>query len=286
MIMRIIRKHRRRLWLPLIVWAAACPSYGQKVLSVEDRMLKDSIGENATRNGKQVGFLTVIRRMTKNTKDNVEATQRLQHDYQDFLKQTGSTASLIMSDAEAEQQAVGQTVGTSTYLSAYSFAADLSKVYQEPNEPMEKSQLLYERLIPYDELLTFTELSSFDAYQRARQLNVTALEEMSQRRKLQLAKTYQQFAQQKIAKAAELRTLLASDQQLPSRSPWMTEAERRLETLRRMQDYLLGSQQLKTKADALTQQTGHSSFQKKQALDAFRKAQERQVLAGTLLFQD
>ena len=243
-------------------------------------MLKDSIGENATRNGKQVGFLTVIRRMTKNTKDNVEATQRLQHDYQDFLKQAGSTAALIMSDAEAEQQAVGQTGGISAYLSAYSFAADLSKVYQEPNESMEKSQLLYERLIPYDELLTFTELSSFDAYQRARQLNVTVLEEMSQRRKLQLAKTYQQFAQQKIAKAAELRTLLASDQRFS-----MTEAER-LETLRRMQDYLLGSQQLKTKADALTQQTGHSSFQKKQALDAFRKAQERQVLAGTLLFQD
>ena len=277
---KIITRSKRRLLLPLIVWAATCPSYGQKMTPVEDRMLKDSIGENATRNGKQAGFLTVIRRMTKNTKDDVEATHRLQYDYQDFLKQTGSTASLIVSDAEVEQKAVGQTVGTSDYLSAYSFAANLDEVYREQRVPMEKSQALYERLIPYDEMLVFTELSSFETYQQARQRNVTALEEMSERRKLQLAKTYQQFAQQKIAKADELRTLLVSAQQFS-----MTEAER-LEILGRMQDYLLSSQQLKTKGDALVQQIGRPSFQKKQALDAFRKAQEREVLADTPLFQD
>ena len=93
--------------------------------------------------------------------------------------------------------------------------------------------MLYEQLIPYDETLVFTELSSFTSYRQARQGNVTAIEEMSQRRKLQLAKTYQQFAQQKITKAAELRVLLTSDERFS-----MTEAER-LEILHRMQDYLL-----------------------------------------------
>ena len=280
MIKKVMTGNRIRLSLLLIGWALVYPSYGQKTIPVEDRMLKDSIGENATRNAKQAGFLTLIRRMTKNTKDNVEATQQLQYKYQDFLKQTGSTASLTMLDAEAEQQAVGQTVSTSAYLNAYSFAANLNVVYQEPSEPMDKSQLLYERLISHDEMLVFTELPSFEAYQRARQLNVTALEEMSERRKLQLAKTYQQFAQQKIAKANELRLLLTSDQGFS-----MTEAER-LKTLRRMQDYLLSSQQLKAKADELMRQTSQPSFQKKQALDAFRKAQERETLAGTPLFQD
>ena len=266
-------------WL-LGICLIAAHSHAQQVVPVVDKMLRDSIGENATRNLKQAGYLTVIQRMTKNTREDVEATQQLQYEYQDFLKQTGSTASLIMSDASTEQQAVGHAVRASEYLNAYSFADNLHEVYREPSEPMDKSQWLHARLIPYDEGVTFTEFSSFSAYQRSRQRNVTALEEMSTRRKLQLAKTYQQFAQQKITKAAELQTLLTSDQRFS-----MTESER-LETLQRMHDYLLSSQLLKTKADKLIQQTSRPSFQKKQALDAFRKRQEREVLAGTPLFQD
>ena len=268
-------------WLLLFSVVTLCySSHAQEVIPVEDKMLRDSIGENATRNSKQAGHLTFIRRMTKNTRDDVAATQRLQFGYRNFLKQTGSIASLKVSNAESEQQTLGIAMGTANQLDAYSFAANLDQVYQAQRVPMEKSQALYEQLIPYDQTLVFTELSSFEAYRQARQGNVTALEEMSQRRKLQLAKTYQQFADQKVAKAAELRALLTSDERFS-----MTEAER-LETLRRMQDYLLSSQQLKTKADALVRQTARPSFQKKQALESFRKAQERQVLAGTPLFQD
>jgi hypothetical protein len=243
-------------------------------------MLRDSIEENAMRNREQAGKLTLIRRMTKNTKKDVAATQRLQYNYRNFLKQTGSTASLKVSGAQAEQQAVVQTAGTSTQLDAYSFAASLSQVYQAQQVPMEKSQAFYDQLVPYDETLVFTDLSSFSAHRQAQRRNVTALEEMSQRRKLQLAATYRQFAEQRIAKADELRRLLASDQRFS-----MTEAER-LETLHRMQDYLLSSQQLKTKADELMRQTSQPPFQKRQALESFRKAQERQVLAGTPLFED
>ena len=278
--MTMMRINSRRLLLLFSAIAFSSTGQAQQVIPVVDKMLRDSIGENATRNGKQAGHLTFIRRMTKNTRDEVSATQRLQYDYRAFLKQTGSTTSLEVSNAQTEQQAVGLAIGTSNQLDAYSFAANLNQVYQAQQVPMEKSQVLYEQLIPYDETLVFTDLSSFEDYRQARQGNVTVIEEMSQRRKLQLAKTYQQFAQQKITKAAELRMLLTSDQQFS-----MTEAER-LETLRKMQDYLLSSQQLKTKADALMQKTTRPSFQKKQALDAFRKAQERQGLAETPLFQD
>ena len=276
----MMRINSRRLLLLLSAIAFSSTGQAQQVIPVVDKMLRDSIGENATRNGKQAGHLTFIRRMTKNTRDDVAATQRLQYDYRAFLKQTGSTASLKVSKAQTEQQAVGLAVSTSDQLDAYSFASNLNQAYQAQQLPMEKSQAMYEQLIPYDEMLVFTELSSFEVYRQAWQGNVTAIEEMSQRRKLQLAKTYQQFAEQKVTKAAELRMLLTSDERFS-----MTEAER-LETLRRMQDYLLSSQQLKTKADALMQKTTRPSFQKKQALDAFRKAQERQVLAGTPLFQD
>ena len=266
-------------WLLLFGVVTLCySSHAQQVIPVEDKMLRDSIGENATRNGKQAGHLTFVRRMTKNTRDDVAATQRLQFGYRNFLKQTGSTASLKVSNAESEQQAVGLAKSISNQLGAYSFAANLDRLYQEERLPMEKSQTLYEQLIPFDEMLVFTELSAFEDYRQARQGNVTALEEMSQRRKLQLAKTYQQFADQKVAKAAELRALLTSDQRF-----LMTEAER-LETLRRMQNYLLSSQQLKAKADELMQQTNRLSFQKQQTLESFRKAQERKVLAGTPLF--
>ena len=268
-------------WLLLFGLVTLCySSHAQQVIPVEDKMLRDSIGENATRNGKQAGHLTFIRRMTKNTRDDVAATQRLQYGYRNFLKQTGSTASLMVSAAQTERQTVGLAVSTANQLGAYSFAANLNQVYQVQQVPMEKSQALYEQLIPFDERLAFTELSSLTSYRQARQRNVTAMEEMSNRRKLQLAKTYQQFADQKIAKAAELRALLTSNQRFS-----MTEAER-LETLRRMQNYLLSSQQLKTKADALMQQTTRPSFQKQQAMEPFRKAQERKVLAGTPLFQD
>ena len=276
----MIKTNSIRLLILLSTLSSAHSGYAQKMVPIEDQMLRDSIGENATRNGKQAGFLTAIRRMTKNTKDDAEATRQLQYDYQDFLKQPGSTASLAISNAEIEQQAVGQTIGTSNSLTAYSFAANLHEVYAEQSEPMAKSRSLYERLVPYDEMLVFIELSSFESYQKAQQLNVTALEEMSGRRKLQLARTYQQFARQKIAKAAELWMLLTSDERFS-----MTEAER-LEVLRRMQDHLLSSQQLKTKADELMRQTSRPSFQKQQALDGFRQAQERAVLAGTPLFQD
>ena len=91
---------------------------------------------------------------------------------------------------------------------------------------------------------------------------------------------YRQFAQRAIEKASELQELLTDDDQFS-----MTEAER-LETLGRMQDYLLRSQQLQAKADELIGQTVTPSFQKGQALNAFRQQQERKVLADTPLFQD
>ena len=266
------------LLLLLVVATVASESYAQKAVPVIDLMLKDSIGENATRNGKQVGLLTAIRGMTKDTKEEVEATQQLQSDYQDFLRQTGSTASLVLMDNEVEQVAAGQVTNASKYLGAYSFADNLRQTYQEQSEPMEKSQALYQRLIPYDETLVFTDLASFEAYRKARQMNVTALEEMSQRRKLQLAHAYRQFAQRAIQKAGELQALLTTDERFS-----MTEGER-TQMFSQMQHYLLRSQQLHTKADELIRQTASPSFQKEQAVNAFRQQQEREVLADTPLF--
>ena len=145
---------------------------------------------------------------------------------------------------------------------------------------MQKSQALYEQLIPYDETLVFTDLTAFAEDQQARQLNLEALQEMSNRRKLQLASAYQQLSEQKIEKAEELRKLFISDERFS-----MTEAER-LATVSRMQDYLLSSQKLKAKADDMIRQASKPSFTKSAVINHFQKRQERKVLAGTPLFQD
>ncbi len=267
-----------RLLAVIFLLASNCLSYAQKVIKVEDRVLRDSIGENATRNTKQLGYLLMLKRMTKNTKDDVEDTERLQMNYRELLRQTHSTASLAVVDHEERQDALNAAISTAGHLRDYSFADRLQQVYTERTEPLEKSQWLFEQLVPYDGSFVFSDLASFTAYQKARSLHVVALEEMSERRKLQLAKAYQQLAQQKIIQADELRVRLTNNQSFS-----MTEAER-LALLRRMQDDLLSSKQLKTQADKLIQRASRDSFSKQQVLNSFQLAQERTVIATTPLF--
>ena len=175
------------------------------MIPVEDRMLRDSIAENAKRNLKQAGQLDVIRRKTKNTNQAVGDTEQLQYDYQSFLRQTTSTAGLQVAEAATEQQAITQAIAAASHLDDYSFATTLQEVYAEQNEPMDKSRRLHEQLAPYQEGIVFTDLSDLTAYRKAQQHNVTALQEMSQRRKLQLAQTYRLLAERKVAEANELR---------------------------------------------------------------------------------
>ena len=261
-----------------IMMAFVYRSHAQKVIPVEDRMLRDSIGENATRNTKQLGYLQLIKQLTKKTKDHVESTQQLQQHYREFLRQTTSTASLTVANQEAGQKAFPLIHSTADRLGDYGFAHHLHTAYNERAEPLEKSQRLYEQLIPYDATGLFSDLTAFTAYQQARRLNVTALEEMSERRKRQLAKAYQQLAEQKISQASELRQQLTGNRHFS-----MTEAER-LALLRRMQDDLLSSQQLKTQADQLIRLTGSRSFSKQQVLNSFRHTHERKAIATTPVF--
>jgi len=255
-------------------------THAQIKVPVMDNLLKNSIDDNLQKNLQQGGLLEAIQIVTEETKEKVEAIERLQYDYQEFLRQTTSTANLALSNVENEQEVIRQVVASSRHLNGYSFANHLYKLYHQQTEPLEKSQLLHEQLIPYNDTYIFTQLSSFEGYQKARNLNVAALEEMGQRRKLQLANAYQQLAQSKIGKASELEKLLTTDQAFS-----MTEAER-LETIKRMQEYLQRSQQLKVKADQLIQQSAKSAFSKAQVLNSFKLREERKVISSTPLFLD
>lgn len=250
----------------------------QKVIPVEDRMLRDSIAENASRNTSQASYLTIINRLTKNTKGEVEDTRELQYDYQTHLQQVHSTAALAVSDQQSQQQALVQVIHTGQHLQDYRFAQSLGDAYHRLEEPLEKSRRLYDHLIHYDEMQVFSDLSSFNSDQQARLRNMQALEEMSSRRKAQLAQALRQLSQQKIEQANELRMKLTEGQTFS-----MTEAER-LEMLSTMRQYLLASQQLSVQADELLEQVSSPSSLKIQALARYEKANRRGVLANTPLF--
>ena len=250
----------------------------QNPIPVMDLMLRDSIAENTRRNIKQLGLLELIRSQSKAIRDSVAATRKLQYDYQAFLRQTASTSSLALMNDEIPQQAVGHVLSTSHHLGDYSFSATLNQVYQGLTEPMEKSQALYDVLIPFDENSVMTDLPSFQNDQKTRQLSMTAHTEMSRRRRLQLASAYRQIAQKKITQADELRRFLLTSSQFS-----MTEAER-LKTFQNMQECLLQSQQFTEKADQYIQKTRTLSFSKKQALTSFQHQQQRALLANTPLF--
>nr|WKN34428.1 hypothetical protein K4G66_18795 [Tunicatimonas sp. TK19036] len=262
----------------LLLFLFARAGWTQQVLPVEDRMLADTIAENVSRNTQQAGYLALISQLTKNTRDEVEATRELQYDYQDHLRQTQSTAGLNVSDQQSPQQSVSQVMIRADHLLDYRFAYELSQAYRAVEEPLQKSQKLYDQLTPYRETSVFTDLASFTSLQQEQLQNRIALEEMNVRRKVQLAQLFRQLAQSKIAQSEELQRKLTQDQAFS-----MTEAQR-LEMLCRLQQCLGESQQLSTRADALLGQVSRPSKAKAYALERYEQAQIRSVMATTPLF--
>lgn len=251
----------------------------QAQISVSDNLLQDEIAEQLNHDTKQAAILGLIQQLTEQSLDTVFATYQLQALYQEFLKQTASTASLRISSLDEERDNTLQIIQASSQLSEYSFANNLAKIYQAQLEPAQKSHLLFEELIPYDESLMLADLSSFEADQKQRKLHQLALKEMRDKRNLLLAKTYQDLAESKLQKARELQLLLQRDEVFS-----MTE-QQRLETIKRMQGYFNSSLMLKTKADQLVQKAASTSFSKAYSIQVLEHQMERKILEKSTLFQ-
>ncbi|MEK6481650.1 hypothetical protein WJR50_29165 [Catalinimonas sp. 4WD22] len=248
-------------------------------ISVSDHLLQDEIAEQLNHDTKQAAILGLIQQLTEQSLDTVSATHQLQALYQEFLKQTASTAQFRVSELDEERDNALQIIQASSQLTGYSFANNLAEIYHAQLEPAQKSQLLYEELIPYDESLMLTEPSSFDVDQKQRKLNQLALKEMSDKRKLLLAKTYQDLAESKLKNAQELQLLLQRDEVFS-----MTE-QQRLKTIKRMQEYFQSSSKLKTKADQWVQKAASNSFSKAYSVQVFEHQLERKILEKSTLFQ-
>lgn len=135
----------------------------QAQISVSDNLLQDEITEQLNHDTKQAALLGLIQQLTEQSLDTVSATYQLKALYQEFLKQTTSTASLRISDLDEERDNALQIIQASSHLEEYSFVSNLAEIYHAQLEPSQKSQLLFEELIPYDESLMLTKLSGFDA---------------------------------------------------------------------------------------------------------------------------
>jgi hypothetical protein len=248
-------------------------------ISVSDNLLQDEIAEQVNHDTKQAAILGLIQQLTEQSLDTVSATYQLQALYQEFLKQTASTASLRISSLDEERDNALQVLQASSHLEDYFYTNHLAEIYHNQIEPAQKSQLLFEELTPYNESLMFTELRSFEADQKQRKLHQLALKEMSDKRKLLLAKTYQDLAESRLQKAWELQLLLQSDDVFS-----MTE-QQRLETIKRMQEYFHSSLKLKTKADQLVQKAASKSFSKAYSIQVLEHQMERKILEKSTLFQ-
>lgn len=248
-------------------------------ISVSDNLLQDEIAEQLNLDTKQSALIALIQQLTRQSLDTVSATYQLQALYQEFLKQTATTSQLQLSKLDEERENTLEVMQASSNLEDYSFANILSEIYHVQLEPSQKSQLLFEELIPYDESLIFTELKSFEDAQKLRILNQLALEEMSNKRKLLLAKTYQDLSESRLEKSRELQALLKTNEAFS-----MTEHER-LESITRMQDYFNSSLKLKAQADQLIQKATSTSFSKAYSIQEFEHQLERKILEKSTLFQ-
>jgi hypothetical protein len=179
---------------------------------------------------------------------------------------------------EKQAAAVREAENAASHLQDYDFAQSLAQLYASQLEPAEKSQLLYELLLPYDPFLDFDALSAFKADQQQRKLDLAALQEMSRWRRLQLFESARLFSQGSVEKARQMDVFLNRNELFS-----MSEQER-LQLLRAMQAYYQSSLAHSTKADALLQKVATPGFNKAQLIGEYERRLERKNLAHIPIF--
>jgi hypothetical protein len=247
-------------------------------IAVTDQMLIDEISEHTNKHIQQAALLESISKLHEQIKDTVEATLELQLRYQLHLRQTASTAFLTLFDMEKQAASVGEVENAASHLQDYDFAQSLARLYTAQLEPAEKSQLLYELLLPYDPYLDFDALSAFKADQQQRKLDLAALQEMSRWRRLQLFESARLFSQGSVEKARQMDVFLNRNELFS-----MSEQER-LQLLRAMQAYYQSSLARSTQADELLQKVATHGFYKAQLIGEYERRLERKNLALTPIF--
>jgi hypothetical protein len=256
----------------------AVAAKAQDAIPVMDIQLQNELESQADDHMRQLVNLMLIRSSNRRAKEAVEDTRSLQEQYRHFLRQTTSTADLAWMDSQTAQEQLEWVAGASGHLDDYGFARQLSQLYEAQVEPDQKSQLLYDWLVPLDEELFLTSLEAFRQDQKQRQLHYQALRQMQQRRLLQLARLKQSTALHKRRQAQQMGNGLLQHQRFS-----MTEAER-LSLLGKAEESLLGIQKSQLGSDDLILKSQDYSFSKAFLLNRFRQQHLWQSVGSTNLF--
>jgi hypothetical protein len=268
----------RRLFCILTITVLSLSSQAQDAIPVTDIQLQNELENQADDHMRQLVNLMLVRSSNRRAKEALEDTRSLQEQYRNFLRQTTSTADLAWMNSEQTQGQLEWVAATSGHLDDYRFARQLFQLYDGQVEPAEKSQLLYDWLVPLDDELVLSSLEAFRQDQRQRQLHYEALRQMQQRRLLQLARLKQSTALQERRQAQQMGNVLLQHQRFS-----MTEAER-LSLLGKAEESFLISQQAQLRADDLMLKSRDYSFSKAFLLNRFHQHHLRQSAGSTNLY--
>ena len=204
----------------------------------------------------------------------------LQDDYQDFLRQAESVQDLHWANLVSSQsQALSLETRMDAYVPAYENIAILKQAYQTL-EGVGGALQMYQQL---DGFGADTQLPASVAalHQQLEDLSVNraAFDEMAYKKKLQVALSYNQVAEDLLEKAQELSQALLINERFS-----MTEGER-LSSIKQVHDYILQSMDLKLESDQLVLDVMESAEESKAGpIRQYEQQLERQVLAATPLF--
>ncbi len=206
---------------------------------------------------------------------------QLQEDYNEFLKQAETVNELQWADLLGNQaHAMALQIDMDAYVPAYENIAMLKEVYATL-EGIGGGEALYQQLdgfgsgsrLPQD-------FRALEAMLEGLSVNRAAFDEMAYKKKLQVALSYNQVAEDLLEKAQELSQALLVNERFS-----MTEGER-LSSIKQAHDYILQSMDLKLQSDQLVldvmEEAEHS---KSGPLMHYEQQLEREVLSTTPLYQ-
>jgi len=222
----------------------------------------------------QVGFSYLI-------EQKVTDIYELQEGYQEFLKQAETVNELQWADL-TESQAHALAIGTNmdAYVPAYQNIASLKKAYDK-SIGTGSAQSLYEQLDGFGTNSPLPQnITALESMLEGLSVNRAAFDEMAQKKKLQVALSYNHLAEDLLEKAQQLSQALLLNERFS-----MTEGER-LTNINQAHDYILLSMDLKLQSDQLVLEVIEEAEKSKSGpLKQYEQQLKREVLSTTPLYQ-
>jgi len=220
--------------------------------------------------------VTVSRQIERRVSDILD----LQENYQDHLRQAGSVGQLRWSDlVNSQQQAMSLSTDMDAYVPAYENIDQLKAAY-ESLEGLSGSLALYQELEGFGADTRLPQnITALQMMLENLSVNRAAFDEMAYKKKLQVALSYNQVADDLLGKAQELSQALLINERFS-----MTEGER-LSGIKQAHDYILKSMDLKLESDQLVLDVMEAAeTSKTEAVKHYRQQLARQELAATSLY--